>query len=205
MSSKIALSQDLTLVLHPPSRLDRQLLVDGESGERVLRTLLVGPRLYSWRQLQAPSVRCMKQFSRTTRQMQIIPVQTLIPGLSRGLLQLQGIRWLGVKKFEAYGMQVLRVCNGQALAASNFSVLIPCFALVANAGHHDWCFSASFSASAWLAAHIAVGDAFSVEKNKNGHRPTHGLCPRLSCRPAPLPIAVQIFAPSSNQFASYQG
>jgi ATP-dependent DNA helicase RecQ len=34
--------------------------------------------------------------------------------LWRGLAQLQGISGLGVKKLEAYGQQVLRVCNGAA-------------------------------------------------------------------------------------------
>ena len=54
----------------------------------------------------------MKQFSSTARAVQIVPVQTLISGLSRGLVQLQGISGLGVKKLKAYGPQVLRVCNG---------------------------------------------------------------------------------------------
>ena len=52
--------------------------------------------------------------SDTARQVQIIPVQTLISGLSRGLVQQQGISGLGVKKLEAYVAQVLRVCNGAA-------------------------------------------------------------------------------------------
>jgi hypothetical protein len=56
----------------------------------------------------------MKRFSSTTRPVQIIPVQTLATGLGRELLRLQGISRLGVKKLEAYGPQVLRVCNGAA-------------------------------------------------------------------------------------------
>jgi hypothetical protein len=63
-----------------------------------------------------------------------------------------------------------------ANAASNFSVLVSRFSLVTYVGHHGWCFSASFSVATWLAAQIALGDAFSVEENKPEHRQTHKLC-----------------------------
>jgi hypothetical protein len=52
------------------------------------------------------------RFSRTTCEVQIIPVQTLIKGLRQGLAQLQSISGLGMKKLEAYGEQVLPVCKG---------------------------------------------------------------------------------------------
>jgi hypothetical protein len=60
----------------------------------------------------------------------------------------------------------------QNKAANPFSL-----SLVANPCHHGRWFSALFSVAALLAAHIAFGDAFSAEKNKHEHRPTHGQCP----------------------------
>ncbi len=42
------------------------------------------------------------RFSRTTYEVQIIPVQTLIKGLRQGLAQLQSIRGLGVNSLSAH-------------------------------------------------------------------------------------------------------
>ncbi|PUE18341.1 hypothetical protein B9Z48_09160 [Limnohabitans sp. WS1] len=49
---------------------------------------------------------------------------------------------------------------------------------MANAGHHDRWLSALFSVAGLLAAHIALGDAFPVEKK-----------PRTSSNTWPVPVA----------------